>query len=225
MRTRVLVVDSYPLFRQGVCCALSNAEFEIVGEADCGRDALRLARELTPDVVLCDVRLPDASGVEVAHSLRAHQPDAAVVLLSADGDDEQLFAALRAGAAGVFPKDTAPEPLVDGLRRVARGETLIDERPIERPLIASRVLREFRHRADQDEAIEPLMVPLSAREIEILEHIARGHSNKLIARDLAISDQTVKNHITSILRKLAVNDRTHAVVFALRQGWIDVRDG
>jgi len=222
-KTRILIVDDQPLFRHGVCWALrAEPSFEVVGEAASGRQALHLAHELEPHLILCDVQLPDGSGVDVAHTLKAQLPAAAVVLLADQEDDEQLFAAVSVGAAGFFLKSTDPEPLVDGLRRVARGETLIDEHTIERPLVASRVLREFRQLADQGPEIQPLLVPLSTREIEILDHIARGHSNKRIARALAISEQTVKNHITSILRKLAVNDRTHAVVFALRQGWIRV---
>ena len=222
-QTRILIVDDHPLFRQGLCQALrAEQDFDIVGEAASGEDAVRLARELSPDVVLCDVLLPDASGVEVARTLKVYLPTTAVVLLSAYLDEDQLFEAVRVGAAGFFLKDTTPEPLIDGLRRAAHGESLVDEQAIGRPLVASRVLRQFQHVADQAPEIEPLLVPLSTREIEILDLIAHGNSNKEIARALSLSDQTVKNHITSILRKLAVNDRTQAVVFALRQGWIRV---
>ena len=222
-RIRILIVDDHPLFRQGLCWALNgDGDFEVVGEAASGQEAVQLARELAPAVVLCDVQLPDASGVEVARSLKVYLPTTVVVLLSAYEDEEQLFEAARVGAAGFFLKDISPGPLLDGLRRAARGEPLIDEHTLERPLVAARVLREFRHLATQAPEIEPLFVPLSERESEVLEHIAHGKSNKQIARALNLSDQTVKNHITSILKKLVVNDRTQAVVFALRQGWIRV---
>jgi DNA-binding NarL/FixJ family response regulator len=222
-RTRVLIVDDHPLFRQGLCWALrTEGDFDVVGEAASGEEAMQRALEAPPDVVLCDVQLPGASGIEVARRLKTHLPDVAVVLLSAFDDEEQWFEATRVGAAGFFLKDTDPEPLLDGIRRVARGEMLIDERTIGRPAVASRVLREFQRMAGEGRELEPLLVPLSGREMEILELIAKGNSNKQIAQALYLSDQTVKNHITSILRKLAVNDRTQAVVFAVRQGWIHV---
>jgi len=222
-RTRVLIVDDHPLFRQGLCWALrTERDFEVVGEAGSGQEALRLARELSPDMVLCDVRLPDVTGMDVARRLKLQRPNLPVVLMSAYDDEEQLFEAARVGAAGYFLKDTMPAPLLDGLRRAARGESLMEDSALEQPVLASRVLHQFRQVHGEAGEIEPLFVPLSARETEILELIARGNSNKQIGRTLSISDQTVKNHITSILRKLAVNDRTQAVVFALRQGWIRV---
>jgi DNA-binding NarL/FixJ family response regulator len=222
-QTRVLIVDDHPLFRQGLAWVLrAEPGFVVVGEAASGEEALDRALALRPDVVVCDVQLPDINGVEVTRRLKVHRPDVAVVLLSAFDDEDQLFEAARVGAAGFFLKDTDPEPLVDGVRRAARGESLLDERAIGRPAVASRVLREFQRLNGERRGIEPLLVPLSGREMEILELIAQGKSNKQIAHVLVLSDQTVKNHITSILRKLAVNDRTQAVVFALRQGWIQV---
>jgi DNA-binding NarL/FixJ family response regulator len=222
-QTRVLIVDDHPLFRQGLACALSaEPDFQVAGEAASGEEAVERALALRPDVVVCDVQLPGVNGVEVARRLKVHLPDVAVLLLSAFDDEDQLFEAARVGAAGFFLKDVDPEPLLDGVRRAARGELLLDERAIGRPAVASRVLREFRSMDGGGRGIEPLLVPLSGREMEILELIAQGQSNKQIALTLFLSDQTVKNHITSILRKLAVNDRTQAVVFALRQGWIQV---
>jgi DNA-binding NarL/FixJ family response regulator len=222
-RMRILIVDDHPLFRKGLCWALqAEGDFEIVGEAASGQEAVALAYQLEPDVVLLDLHLPDASGVDVARTLRLRLPTAAVVLLSAYDDEEQLFEAVRVGAAGFFLKDTSPEPLIDGLRRAARGESLLDERALERPLVASRVLREFREREVDAREIEPLLVPLSTREMEVLQLIAHGHTNKGIGQQLVLSEQTIKNHITAILKKLAVNDRTQAVVCALRHGWIQV---
>jgi DNA-binding NarL/FixJ family response regulator len=221
--TRVLIVDDHPLFRQGLAWVLrAEPDFEVAGEAASGEEALDRALALRPDVVVCDVQLPGANGVEVARRLKVHLPDVAVVLLSAFDDEDQLFEAARVGAAGFFLKDADPAPIIDGVRRAARGEIVLDERTIGRPAVASRVLREFQRMSGDERGIQPLLVPISAREMEILELIAQGKSNKQIAQVLFLSDQTVKNHITSILRKLAVNDRTQAVVFALRQGWIQV---
>ena len=135
-------------------------------------------------------------------------------------DDEQLFHAIRVGAAAYATKDIESEDLVDLIRRVARGEYLINDNVLSRPFVASRVLDQFRELSSIDTVAENVFSPLTPREIEILDHVAQGNSNKEIARILSISDQTVKNHITSILRKLAVNDRTQAVIYALKHGWI-----
>lgn len=220
----ILLVDSQAIFRQGLRAILSQEpDFEIVGECGDGHEALGLVDWLQPDVVVADVRLPGLDGLELTRKLRMAARSTAFVLLSGAGDDEEmLFQAIRAGASAFFGKDTPPEDLVAGIRRVAAGEYLINETVLTRPQVASRVLREFRELNLVEKEIEPLFAPLSNREIEILDYIARGNSNKEIARALKISDQTVKNHITSILRKLAVNDRTAAVVFALRRGWIKV---
>ncbi len=222
-RIRVLIVDDHPIFRRGLAGVLcAEPDLVVVGEAATGEEAVERAIALRPDVVICDVQLPAMSGVEVTRRLKVHLPDVPVVLLSSFEDEDQLFEAARVGAAGYFLKDVEPEALVEGVRRAAGGEILLDERAIGRPAVASRVLREFRRLDGEERGIEPLLVPISAREMEILELIAQGMSNKQIAQALVLSDQTVKNHITSILRKLAVNDRTQAVVFALRQGWIQV---
>jgi DNA-binding NarL/FixJ family response regulator len=222
-QTRVLIVDEQPLFRLGLAAALGDdGEFAVVGEAATGAEAVERALSLAPDVVVCEVELPDTSGMEVARRLKVHRPDTSVVLLAAADDEEQLFEAARVGAAGYFGKRTEPAPLLAGLRRAARGESLLADSTLEHPRVASRMLSQFRHLGDDGPEIEPLLVPLSSREMEILELVAQGNTNRQIAHALYLSDQTVKNHITSILRKLAVNDRTQAVVLALRQGWIRV---
>lgn len=217
---RVLVVDDHPLFLQGVRWAIdAEPDIEVVAEAGDGNQALKLAEILAPDVVLSDVNIPGPDGVELARALKRILPNTGVILMTAYDDEEQLFNAIRVGAAAYFLKDLGPSELMDGIRRVSRGEYLINENVLSKPMIASRVLREFSS-ADVDAETESIFIPLSNREIEVLEQIARGNSNKEIARALKISDQTVKNHITSILRKLAVNDRTQAVVYAIRHGWI-----
>jgi DNA-binding NarL/FixJ family response regulator len=146
------------------------------------------------------------------------------VILTMHEDDEQLFHAIRVGAAAYCTKDAEAEEIIKLIRRVARGEYLINENVLNRPFVASRVLDQFRELAQLDHGGEGVFSPLTPREVEILDCVAQGNSNKEIARLLGISDQTVKNHITSILRKLAVNDRTQAVIYALRHGWIKLNE-
>jgi DNA-binding NarL/FixJ family response regulator len=217
----VIVADDHPILRHGLRGLLGvEPGIEVVAEAVDGREAIDLVRNLAPDVVLVDVHLPIVDGFSVTRQIKRDQPNTAVILLDANEDEEDLFEAIKVGAAAFYRNDVEPDRLVDGIRKVCAGEYLINEAVVTRPLVASRVLQQFRDLSAMGQEVEPLFVPLSAREIEVLDYIARGNSNKEIARALKISDQTVKNHITSILRKLAVNDRTQAVVYALRRGWI-----
>jgi len=221
---RVLVADAYPLFRQGIRSVLEAVDdIEIIAEADKREDVIAFATTLNPDVVLCDTSMPGVNGLEITRSLRLWQPNCGVILMTTEEDEEFLFEAVKAGASAHVLRQAAPDELIQTIRRVARGEHLIDENIMTRPSLASKVLRQFSALDGESRNTpggSPIFAPLSPREIEILELISRGNSNKQIARILAISDQTVKNHITSILKKLAVNDRTEAVVYSLRQGWI-----
>lgn len=220
-RIRVLIVDDHPLFRQGVRFALdAEPDIDVVGEASDGDEAIEMAKELAPDVVLSDVNIPGPNGVAIVRTLKTVLPHTSVILMTAYDDEDQLFDAVRVGAAGYFLKDLGPGELMESIRCVSRGEYLINEAVLDRPLVATRVLRQFNEIPNDERDVESLFIPLSNREIEVLDLIAHGNSNKEIARNLGISDQTVKNHITSILRKLAVNDRTQAVVYAIRHGWI-----
>ncbi|MDP9352264.1 MAG: response regulator transcription factor [Chloroflexota bacterium] len=224
-RLRVLLVDDHPLFRQGVRHALDGIQdVQIIGEASDGQMAIQMADTLSPDVMLCDINLPGINGLEATRVIRRRNPHIAVVVLTVHEDDEQLFGAIKAGAAAFSTKDIGQDRLLDLIRRTGRGEYLINENVVSKPFVASRVLKQFRDLAAMEQDDESLFAPLTSREIEILDCIARGMSNKEIARSLLISDQTVKNHITSILRKLAVNDRTQAVIYALRRGWIKMSD-
>jgi len=226
-RIRVLIADDHPIFRQGLRGVLENeADIDVVADVGSGQEAIQTAKAMMPqpDVVLVDVQMPGNDGLEVARHIKLHLPRTGVILMTAYDDEEQLFQAIKVGAAAFFLKDVEPSLLLNGIRRVHNGEYLINESVLTRPLVATRVLKQFRELSNADREVEPLFVPLSAREIEVLEYIARGNSNKEIARALKISDQTVKNHITSILRKLAVNDRTQAVVYALRHGWIKMQE-
>ncbi len=220
-RVQVLVVDDQPLYRRGIRSTLENeSDLVLVGEAADGPSAVQQVDLTTPDVILVDVNAPGMSGLEVTRVVKRRNPQIGVIILTARDDDEHLFHAIRVGAAAYVTKDVHADELVHLIRRVARGEYLINEHVLSHPFVASRVLDQFRELSQLDQVNESVFSPLTPREAEILDCVAQGNSNKEIARILAISDQTVKNHITSILRKLAVNDRTQAVIYALRHGWI-----
>jgi two-component system, NarL family, response regulator DegU len=230
LSVKLMIVDDHPLFRQGVRAALSvHDDITVVAEASSGEEALQwittAAPNQEPNAVLVDLNLPGMSGLEVTRQLRHAYPSVGVVMLSIYESDDQAFNALRAGAAAYRSKDVNPKELADVLRRVARGEYVINDVVLDEPKVASRVLSQFRSLPQDVSALPdadfPLFTPLSDREIEVLERIAAGGSNKEIAETLGISTQTVKNHISSILRKLSLNDRTQAVLYALRRGWID----
>ena len=172
------------------------------------------------DIILMDLSLPAPGGNDATQKIKRELPATGVIVLSTSEDEEDLFAAIRSGAAAFILKDVGPEDLVEIIRRVAAGEFLINDKVFSKPAVASRVLKEFRELAVYGQEAQPIFAPLSPREVEILDNIAQGMTNKQVAYALSISEQTVKNHMSSILRKLAVNDRTQAVVYAMRQGWI-----
>lgn|SRR5579859_6254626 len=223
---RVMIIDEHPLFRQGCRWALEDAgDCAVVAEASDSRTGLDLARVHSPDVVLIDALLSSNDALELARQLRHWSPRVAIIMLTAFEDEEQLFQSMKLGAAAYLLKGLSSQELVDAVRRVSQGVYIINDNVLSRPTVASRVLRTFREMtAEEPPEVAPLYSPLSNREIEILDYIARGNSNKEIAKSLKISDQTVKNHITSILKKLSVNDRTAAVVHALKHGWIKMND-
>ncbi|GAC1353958.1 MAG: response regulator transcription factor [Herpetosiphon sp.] len=225
----LLIVDDHPLFRQGVRWSLNDEQdITVMGEAATGEEALDFIAGSTPDVALVDLKLPDIDGLTLTQTIRRTYPSIGVIMLSIHESDEQAFNALRAGAAAYYSKEIQPAQLAQSIRRVARGEYVINEVMFDEPKVAARILNQFRDLskgvAVTDEAPFALFSPLSEREIEVLDKIAGGASNKEIADDLHISTQTVKNHISSILRKLSLNDRTQAVIYALRRGWIDTPD-
>jgi DNA-binding NarL/FixJ family response regulator len=219
---RVMLIDEHPLFRQGCRYTLERAgDCVVVAEASDSNTGLDLAKQHTPDVVLIDALLSTNDSLELARQLRHASPRMAIIMLTAFEDEEQLFQSMKLGAAAYLLKGISPEELLSAVRNVSKGVYIINDNILSRPTVASRVLRTFREMtAEEPPEVQPLYSPLSAREIEILDYIARGNSNKEIAKSLKISDQTVKNHITSILKKLSVNDRTAAVVHALKKGWI-----
>jgi len=220
-RVKILIVDDHALFRVGIRNILEREpDLEVVAEAEDGRSALDAAFATNPDVILMDLSLPAPGGIEVTQRVKRELPSAAIVVLSTEEDEDALFESIKAGAAAFILQDIAPEDLVMIIRRVVAGEYLINDKVFSKPAVASRVLKEFRELAVYGQEAAPIFAPLSPREVEILDNIAQGMTNKQVAYALSISEQTVKNHMSSILRKLSVNDRTQAVVYAMRQGWI-----
>jgi DNA-binding NarL/FixJ family response regulator len=220
-RIRILIVDDHALFRVGISNILARErEIEVVGEAADGRSAVEMVSMVSPSIVLMDLSLPAPGGLDTTQRIRREFPAIAVIVMAQDEDEESLFASIKAGAAAFIIKDISPEDLIHVIRRVSQGEFLINDKVFSKPAVASRVLKEFRELAVYGQEAQPIFAPLSPREVEILDNIAQGMTNKQVAYALSISEQTVKNHMSSILRKLAVNDRTQAVVYAMRQGWI-----
>jgi DNA-binding NarL/FixJ family response regulator len=224
-KTSIMLVDDHPLFRQGLRRVLeSEDDLEVIMEVADGEEAFRLAKQLLPRVIIMDINLPRMNGLQVTRELKQIVPEIAVIMLTAYHDDEQIFHSVRAGAAAYFPKDITPRRLIEAVRQVSKGNYVIDDEVLNKPEVASWLLQQFDKVAYVDGMPNEMFAPLSPREMEILQHIARGQSNKEVAYALGISRQTVKNHMTSILRKLAVNDRTQAALYAVRRGWIRLHD-
>ena len=222
-KTKILIVDDHALFRVGIHSVLEREpDLESVGEADDPRSALVAALETSPDIILMDLSLPAPGGIEATRRIKRDLPATGIIILASDEDEEALFQSIRAGAAAFILKNVGPDDLVTIIRRVSDGEFLINDKVFAKPAVASRVLKEFRELAVYGQEAAPIFSPLSPREVQILDNIAQGMTNKQVAYALTISEQTVKNHMSSILRKLSVNDRTQAVVYAMRQGWIEM---
>jgi len=207
---RILVVDDQALFRESLKAFLDlQPEFTVVGEAGDGEQTLRLAATLKPQVILMDVRMPVMDGVEATRRLHAMQPSCRVIVLTTFDDDEYVFEALRSGAVGYLLKDVSADKLFEAIRAAARGESFLQ------PSIAAKVVDEFARLARlAPERSQPLPEALSPRELEILRLLATGASNREIAARLYIAEGTVKNHVTEILGKLGVSDRTQAALKA-----------
>jgi len=218
---RILLADPSRLTLIGMKDVLEREpDMQVVATVTDGEEAVARTAELEPDVVVTEIDLPKLSGDKAAQRIRRELPHVAVVIVTAHDEEQKLFDAIRAGAAAYLPKDCEPSELVDTIRRVRDGQFLINEKIFSRPAVASRVLAEFRELSVYGPGSTRVFAPLSPREVQILDNIAQGMKNKEVAYALAISEQTVKNHMSSILRKLSVNDRTQAVVYAMRQGWI-----
>jgi DNA-binding NarL/FixJ family response regulator len=218
---RILLADSSRFTTIGIRQVLDReADMEILAVVTDGEEAVAKTVELEPDVLIIEVDLPKLSGVKATQRVRRELPHVGVMILTADDEEQTLFDAIRAGAAAYLHKDCEPAELIDAIRRVRSGQFIINEKIFSRPEVASKVLAEFRELSVYGPGSSHVFAPLSPREVQILDNIAQGRTNKEVAYALAISEQTVKNHMSSILRKLSVNDRTQAVVYAMRQGWI-----
>jgi len=208
---RVLIIDDHALFRAGLKELLENRSIEVVGEAANGEEGIKFVKDLTPDIILLDLRMPDMTGLEVLKTLRDDKVTIPVVILTTSNEESDLIKALRSGAQGYLLKDTEPDELVGALRDIEKGKNVV-----------ARDLTDALARMVQGETpIEDDKGPfseLTPREREILCLLADGQSNKLIARNLGISDGTVKLHVKAILRKLGIHSRVEAAVIAVEQG-------
>jgi DNA-binding NarL/FixJ family response regulator len=224
----LLIVDDHTLFRHGLRRLLEDGNrFIVVAEAANGCEAIRQIEIHRPGMVLLDVQLPGITGLNIARIVREKFPNVKVVVLTMYIDDERLFLALQAGVHGFLTKNIGTDELLSALERVAGGERIIDDLVLERPDFAVPILTGIRNGAcaarDGSQSVpRSLRFPLSTRETEVLDYAAQGLSNREIGELLCISEQTVKNHMSSVLRKLSVDDRLQAVVRALRHGWIDI---
>jgi two-component system response regulator DegU len=222
---RLIIIDDHPLFRQGVADALAlEPGLRVIGQAADGRQGLELIHSLSPDIAVLDVNLPDINGQQITHLVNQEKLATKILLLTGYDDKEQAIHAAHAGAAAYCAKDILPQNLVGVIREVASGKYVIWNKVFTR-----RELDEWLNnqvdgsRRSYSEPGSPFH-PLSDRELEVLSCVVRGMSNKEIANRLGISHQTVKNHVTSILRKFGVEDRTQAVVYALKRGWVKLQD-
>jgi DNA-binding NarL/FixJ family response regulator len=219
---KVFIVDDHPVFRQGLCDVLeTDPNLTVVGEAADGEVAIELVNELNPDVILMDINLPTINGLQVTRKIKGIFPDMKVIMITGYDDAEQVFHALRAGASAYCPKDITPEALTNIIHTVRKGKYVVGEKTMNHDEVVNWIEQKIgRFAGPLVGGTGEMFVPLSPREMEILEHVTRGMSNKEIAYKLGISHQTVKNHMTAILRKLRVDDRTQAAVYALRHGWV-----
>jgi NarL family two-component system response regulator LiaR len=212
----LLLTDDHAIVRQGIRVFLElQPDLVVVGEADSGEAAVRMAAELAPDVVLMDLVMPGMDGVEATRQVKQVSPHSQIIVLTSYHEDEYIFPALRAGALSYVLKDVGPDELADTVRKAARGESVLH------PRVASRVVQELRG-AKRD--TPNLFTELSDRELEVLRLIADGLSNAEIADRLVISEKTVKGHVSNILSKLHMLDRTQAAVFAWQQGLVGRRE-
>lgn len=220
---RVIVIERETVYRRGLGAVLSTLnDFEVIGFADTVDAAYGLTGRTLPDVAFVSTTLADAPGLTLVTELRRRFPTVATIVIAASESDDELFRVIRAGAFAYCGRDISEEALLELARRAATGEYVINEQVFSKPYVAARVLDQFRNNTVTDVTLSNAFMPLTNRELEILRKVSDGMTNAEIGVALEISAQTVKNHVTSILHKLAVNDRTQAVVTALRRGWLTI---
>jgi len=219
-RIRVLLVDDHALFRRGLLLVLESEDgIEVVGEAEDGEEAIRKAEELAPDVVLMDVRMPRVSGIEATRRLAESLPTTRIIVLTVSDEEDDLYEAIKAGATGYLLKEISIEEVADAVRAVMQGQTLIS------PSMASKLIQEFNALAKRADEKQQVPAPkLTDRELEVLKLVAQGLTNREIADQLYISENTVKNHVRNILEKLHLHSRMEAVVYAVREKLLDLEE-
>ncbi|MTH55049.1 response regulator [Bacillus mangrovi] len=227
MKTRIVIIDDHQLFREGVKRILDfEPTFEVVAEGDDGDEAMRIVEEHRPDVVIMDINMPNVNGVEATKQLVEANPETKVIILSIHDDENYVTRALKTGARGYLLKEMDADTLIEAVKVVAEGGSYLH------PKVTHNLVNEFRRLATtgaggggqqlQPEIRRPLHI-LTRRECEVLQMLADGKSNRGIGEALFISEKTVKNHVSNILQKMNVNDRTQAVVVAIKNGWVEVR--
>lgn len=220
-KIRVVIADQQPMFRKGLEYFLSEAqEIIIIAEVSTEGDLVNAVVTQIPDVVLLDISLA-SDGMDLARVVKQHVPSVAVIIISPDPNDAGLFNAIKARAAGYVSRNIASEELINIIRRAAKGEYPLNDTFLSQPKVAAQVLEQFQD-FSWGRGVESFVSPLTPRETEILSYMAKGYLNKQIASTLDISEQTIKNHVTSILRKLDANARTQAVITAVRRGIISL---
>jgi NarL family two-component system response regulator LiaR len=206
---RILVVDDHELVRKGLCSLLdATPDLEVIGEGSHGIDAVQYARNLQPDVILLDLLMPKKGGVDAIQEIMQENPAARILVLTSFTDDDLVYAAIKAGALGYLLKDASPTELIEAIQAVYRGEPSLS------PSIALKLVRELHRPPD----LPPTTDPLTAREVDVLKLVARGLSNQEIATELVISQRTAGTHVSTILSKLHLANRTQAALYALREG-------
>lgn len=211
MKIKVIIIDDHTLFREGLQRLLVRHEIDVVSSVSNGEDGIKSIKKLGPDIVLLDLRMPNVNGIDVLKNIREHNKSLPVVMLTTSDDEKDLIEAFRNGASGYLLKDMEPDDLVVALRDVLKGETIVAPNLVQ-------ILAKFHQGDDTEINITNLIATLTPRENEILELLAEGQSNKLIAKNLGISDGTVKLHVKSILRKLEIHSRVEAAVIAVEHG-------
>jgi NarL family two-component system response regulator LiaR len=208
----IVIVDDHTIVRQGLRTYLDlQPDLKVVGEAADGQQAVKLVRDQLPDIVLMDLVMPNMNGVDATRAVTSISPSTRVIVLTSFSEDEQVFASIKAGAQGYLMKDVLPQDLVRAIRTVHRGEAQLD------PEIARKLMQEFSNPQPATPKHD-----LTERELEVLALISQGKSNKEISEDLVLSEKTVKTHVSNILQKLHLSDRTQAAVYALRQRIVEI---
>lgn len=226
-QTRIAIVDDHELFREGLKRIFDlEDEFKVVAEGRTGREAIRIASDQKPEIMILDINMPDMNGIEATKQLSLLSPETRVLILSIHDDESYITHALEAGASGFLLKEVASTELISAVRAVARDGAYLH------PKVTTNVLKEYRRllqfkgeqagRSVESRTDDPVYQLLSRREVEVLHLLADGRSNRDISDMLFISEKTVKNHVSSVLRKMDVNDRTQAVVDAIRRGWVEI---